>query len=134
MVYRSSEIRPATFPFGLIHRPDLAAGVPGIELIEPVFDARKIVVHTVGVNGVKVVVDGDEADFMLGEGDVDIHSGHSRIPAKAGQVFDDNGRYLATLHRLQHFLKPRPLKAGARVAVIHEKDGGWGNGFPWRSA
>ena len=57
----------ASLTLGFLDGSDLAAGVPGIELVEPVFDARKIVVHTVRVNGVVVVVDGDERTPFCGK-------------------------------------------------------------------
>ena len=74
--------RYATLTFGFLDGSDLAAGVPGIELVEPVLDARKIVVHPVGVNGVVVVVDGDEADTILRKGEVGVEPGQCGVAAQ----------------------------------------------------
>ena len=43
--------RDALLALGLLYRTNLAAGILGKKLIEPVFDSRNIVVGTVGVNG-----------------------------------------------------------------------------------
>ena len=74
--------RYATFTFCFLDSPDLSAGVPGIELVEPVLDARKIVVHPVRVNGVVVVVDGDEADAVLRKGEVGLKPGQCGVAAQ----------------------------------------------------
>lgn len=79
----------ASLTLGFLDGSDLAAGVPGIELVEPVFDARKIVVHTVRVNGVVVVVDGDETNTVLRKGEVGVKPGQRGVAAQSGKVFGD---------------------------------------------
>ena len=64
--------RNAAFALCLIDSTDLAAGVFGEKLVEPVLDARNIAVGTVGVDGVKMVVDGNIAHIVLWECEVDI--------------------------------------------------------------
>ncbi len=50
--------RYSTLSLGLLNSPNLAAGITGVKLVEPVLNARKIVVYAVRVNGVVVVVNG----------------------------------------------------------------------------
>lgn len=64
--------RNAAFTLCLIDSTDLAAGVFGEKLVEPVLDARNVAVGTVGVDGVKMVVDGNIAHIVLWECEVDI--------------------------------------------------------------
>ena len=64
--------RNASFAFCLIDSTDLAAGVFGEKLLEPVLDARNIAVGTVGVDGVKMVVDGNIANIVLWKCEVDV--------------------------------------------------------------
>ena len=64
--------RNAAFTLCLIDGTDLAAGVFGKKLVEPVFDASNVAVGTVGVDGVKMVVDGNIPHIVLWECEVDI--------------------------------------------------------------
>ena len=65
----------AALALHLLHRPDFAAGIFCKKLIKPVFDTCHIVVGAVGVDGVKVVVDGDIPHSILRESEVDIQPG-----------------------------------------------------------
>ena len=47
-----------TLALCFLHSPDFAAGVFGEKLVKPVFDTGNIAICAVGVDGVKVVVDG----------------------------------------------------------------------------
>ena len=40
----------------LLDSPNLAAGIAGVKLVEPVLNARKIVVYAVRVNGVEMCI------------------------------------------------------------------------------
>ena len=60
--------RYSTLSLGLLNSPNLAAGITGVKLVEPVLNARKIVVYAVRVNGVVVVVNGNVANAILGKG------------------------------------------------------------------
>jgi hypothetical protein len=76
--------RYAALTFCLLHRSDFAAGVLGEKLVEPVFDTGNIAVCAVGVDGVKVVVDGNIPNIVLREREVDIQSGQRRISSQSG--------------------------------------------------
>ena len=104
-----------------IYRPDFAAGISGVKLVKPVLDPGEVVIHAVGVDGVVVVIDGDKSHAMLGKGEVDIHSRHSRVSCKAAEVFDDDNAHPVSFDVLQHFQKTGAFKAGAGVSVVHEK-------------
>ena len=54
------------------------------KLVEPVLDARNVAVGTVGIDGVKVIVDGNIAHIVLRESEVDIQSGQRRISSQSG--------------------------------------------------
>ena len=62
----------AAFALCLIDSADLAAGILGKKLVEPVLDACNITVGAVGVDGVKMVIDGNIAHIVLWECEVDI--------------------------------------------------------------
>jgi len=64
--------RNAAFALCLIDGTDLAAGIFGEKLIEPVLNARNVAVGTVGIDGVKMVVDGNIPHIVLRECEVDI--------------------------------------------------------------
>lgn len=51
-------------------------------VIEPVFDTGNVAIGAVGVDAVKVVVDGDVADIVLRESVVDIQSRQSGVSPK----------------------------------------------------
>ena len=59
--------RYSTLSLGLLNGPNLAAGIAGVKLVEPVLNACKIVVYAVRVNGVIVVVNGNVANAILGK-------------------------------------------------------------------
>ena len=67
--------RYAALALCLLHRTDFAAGIFCKKLVEPVLDTCHIVVGAVGVDGVKVVVDGDIPHSILRESEVDIQPG-----------------------------------------------------------
>jgi len=64
--------RNTAFALCLIDGTDLAAGVFGEKLVEPVLNACNIAVGAVGVDGVKMVIDGNIAHIVLWECEVDI--------------------------------------------------------------
>ena len=64
--------RNASFAFCLIDSTDLAAGVFGEKLVEPVLDTRNVAVGAVRVDGVKMVVDGNIANIVLWKCEVDV--------------------------------------------------------------
>jgi len=63
----------------LLYSTDFAAGVARIKLVKPVFYSGKIVVNAVGVDGVVIVIDGNEAHTVFGKGEVDEHTCHSGV-------------------------------------------------------
>ena len=92
-------------------------------VLEPVFDARKIVVHTVRVNGVVVVVDGDETNTVLRKGEVGVKPGQRGVAAQSGKVFGDRHGHPSRLDFGQHGLKAGTVIGHTAYTVIHEK--GW---------
>ena len=82
--------RFAALSLRLVDGADFPARVSGIEFVEPVFDPREIVVDAVGIDGVEIVVDGNEANAVFRESEIDVHSRHRRISEKAAEVLDDS--------------------------------------------
>ena len=62
--------RYSTLSLGLLNSQNLTTGIAGVKLVEPVLNARKIVVYAVRVNGVVVVVNGNVANAIPGKGEV----------------------------------------------------------------
>ena len=62
----------SAFALCLIDSTDLAAGVFGEKLVKPVLDACNVVVGAVGVNGIKVIVNGNISHAVLRKRVVDI--------------------------------------------------------------
>ncbi len=102
--------RDSFLALGLLNSTDLAAGVTGVKLVEPVLDPGEIVVHAVGIGAVEVVVDGDEAGAVLGESQRGVEARHSGVSAQAGQILDDAVGHLASLDLSQHLLKTGTVK------------------------
>ena len=113
--------RYTALTFRLLNRPDFAAGIPAIKFVKPVLDARKIVVDAVLVGGVEVVIDGDEPDAVLREGEVGVESGQRGVSAQTTEVFRNTDRHMARLNFCQHRLKTGAVIVYAAVAVINEK-------------
>lgn len=74
----------AAFALCLIDSTNFAAGVLGKKFVEPVLNARNVAVGTVGIDGVKVIVDGNITHIVLRESEVDIQSGQRRISSQSG--------------------------------------------------
>ena len=74
--------RNTPFPLCLVDCPDFPAGVTGIELVEPVLDSGEVIVDTVGIGGIKIVIDGDEANAVLREREVGVQSGQCVVFSK----------------------------------------------------
>ena len=67
------------FTLCLIDSADFATGISRIKLVAPVFDTRKIVIGTVGINGIEIVIDGNIADTVLRKGEIGVKSCQSGI-------------------------------------------------------
>ena len=91
------------------------------DVLKPVFDTRHIVVGAVGVDGVKVVVDGNIADTVFWKSEVDIQPGQRGITPKSGKVFRQHYYYFSRFDFRQHLLKAGAVIVGAAVPVIYEK-------------
>lgn len=54
------------------------------DVLEPVLDTRNVAVGTVGIDGVKVIVDGNITHIVLREREVDIQPCQRRISSQSG--------------------------------------------------
>ena len=70
--------------YNLLNSPDFAAGIFGEKLVKPVFYSGNIAVCAIGVDGVKVVVDGDIPHIVFRESEVDIKPGQRGISTQSG--------------------------------------------------
>ena len=75
--------RYTTLALCFLHRSDFAAGIFGKKFVKPVFDTGNIAVCAVGVDGVKVVVDGNISHIVFRESEVDIKPGQRRISSQS---------------------------------------------------
>ena len=76
--------RYATLTLCLLHSTDFAARIFGEKFVKPVFDTGNIAVCAVGVDGVKVVIDGNISHIILWESEVDIKPGQRGISSQSG--------------------------------------------------
>lgn len=76
--------RYATLALCLLHSPDFAARIFGEKFVKPVFDTGNIAVCAVGVDSVKVVVDGNIPHIVLRESEVDIKPCQRGISSQSG--------------------------------------------------
>lgn len=75
------------------------------------------------VNGVVVVVDGDETNTVLRKGEVGVKPGQRGVAAQSGKVFGDRHGHPSRLDFGQHGLKAGTVIGHTAYTVIHEK--GW---------
>ena len=108
----------APLGFCLLDRADLLGGVARVKLVEPVAQRRELVILPRRVNA---VVDGDIADVVLREDDLDELAGFQVITAQARQVLRDDSSHMARLHLLEHGLQALAVEADAGKAVVHKK-------------
>ena len=113
--------RNASLALCFVHRPDFAAGILGEKLVEPVLDAGDVAVRAVGVDGVKVVVDGDIPHIVLRESEVDVQPGQRGIPPQPGQILGDADGHPSRFDLREHGLKTGAVVVGAAVPVVHKK-------------
>ena len=97
----------STLSLGLLDSPNLAAGIAGVKLVEPVLNTRKIVVHAVRVNAVVIVVNSNVANAILVKGKVCLQTRQGRVAPQSGQVFRDNDSYTPCFDLDQHTLKAK---------------------------
>ena len=73
----------ASFTLCFIDRTDFTTGIFDEKFVEPVLDTCNIVIRAVGVNGIKVVVDGNIPNAVLRESVVDIKSLQCGVSTKS---------------------------------------------------
>ena len=91
------------------------------DVLEPVLDSGEVIVDTVGIGGIEIVIDGDEANAVLREGEVSVQSGQCGVSAQSGKVFAEDNPHLAGFHLFQHTLKAGAVIIRAAETVIHEE-------------
>ncbi len=124
-VWKKSGQRLAAFSLRLDNGADLPAGITGIELVEPHAYSGKIVVHAVLILRVEVVVDGNVADIVLGESDIDKHTCHGGVASEARKVFCQHDSHMIRFDFVQHLLKAGSIKIRSAVSVVNEENGIW---------
>lgn len=72
----------STLTLCFLHRTNFSACIFGEKFVEPVFNTGNVTVGAVGVDAVKVVVDGYVADIVLRKSVVDIQSRQSGVSPK----------------------------------------------------
>ena len=74
----------AAFTLCRIDSTNFSASVFGKKLVEPVLDTRNVAVGTVGIDGVKMIVDGNVPHIVLRKSKVDIKPSQRGITPKSG--------------------------------------------------
>ena len=78
------------FAFCLVDCPDFPAGVTGVKFVEPVFDSGEVIVDAVGIGGIEIIIDGNEANAVLWEGEVGVQPSQCGVSAQSGKVFAED--------------------------------------------
>ena len=73
----------ATFALCFLHSTNFAARILCEKLVEPVFDTSNVAVGAVGIDTVKVVVDGNVANIILWESVIDVQACQRGISSKS---------------------------------------------------
>ena len=73
----------ATLALCFLHSTNFAARILCEKLVEPVFDTSNVAVGAVGIDTVKVVVDGNVANIILWESVVDVQACQRGITSKS---------------------------------------------------
>ena len=95
------------FPTHFDDCPDFFACVFSVIIVEYIFEHSEVVFALCAVH---IIVDGDKTDVIGGENEI-LKTPHIGIlPAKAGEVFDNQGGNRIVLHIFHHFLKAGSLK------------------------
>ena len=116
-VYGESAHIIAIFPFGLQGAAGFNGYIPAIRLVHDVFHGNGQIVP-VFLEGVEVIVDGDEPDIVRREEPANVPARFNRFASQAGQVFYDDTVGFATLDHLDHFRKRGTVKQDAAVSVV----------------
>ena len=64
------------------------------------------------------IVDGDEADALLGEHDLGVVAHLQVVPSEPAQVFDNQGSHMARFNLAQKGVEAGAVEVGAGVAII----------------
>ena len=73
----------ATLALCFLHSTNFAARILCEKLVEPVFDTSNVAVGAVGIDTVKVVVDGNVANIILWESVIDVQACQRGISSKS---------------------------------------------------
>ena len=95
---------------------DLAAGVFGKPLIEQVLEGNEI---GQALFGVLILSNGDIADLLFREEELQIVVHHNVLAPKAAQVFGHDTVDLAGLYIVHHPLETGPFEIGAAPAIVY---------------
>ena len=92
------------------------------KLVEPVLYTGDVAVGAVGIDSIKVVVDGNVANIILRECVVDVQACQRGITSKSGKVFRDNCANFSCFNLRKHFLKAWAIgEVHTTVTVVDEK-------------
>lgn len=93
-----------------------------VNLVDEVFQRNQITVRApLGGEGVKAVVDGNEANSEERKNALQVVARFLVVSAKAGQVFDHDAVYMPFAYFLHHLFKLRAVKVRACSSVIAEQ-------------
>ena len=99
-----------------MRRTYFSANVFRIHLVHHVTECAEIVLAVFTVNA---IVDGYEADIVLGKVIICVLTYLKVVSTKSRGILNDNGRDISHLHILKHLLKAGAVEVCSRVSVIH---------------
>ena len=117
-VWRIDCQRFAGVAFFAEHGLYLLAGVLGVELVEDVDEGRHVVVQL--VFAVHAVVDGDEADVVVREDHLRVHSHLEVVAPQTAHILDDDNPYPSFVDQPHQALPVWPVEIGPTEPVVHE--------------
>ena len=105
----------------LFHRPNLFAGILGVQLICPVSDGIEVgaALH----QGVHSIIDGDEADALRGQIEFCQLAHLQILAAQAGHILDDQRVHLVRFDHLNDLFPGRPLEVRPAVTIVRQEYG-----------
>lgn len=88
------------------------------DVLENVDERRHVVVHLICT--VYTVIDGDEADIVVRENHLRVHTHLKIVPSQSAHIFHDNGTDTPFVDHTEQALPVRTIKICSAVTIVYE--------------
>ena len=88
------------------------------DVLENVDERRHVVVHLICT--VYTVIDGDEADIVVREHHLRVHTHLKIVPSQSAHIFHDNGTDTPFVDHTEQALPVRTIKICSAVTIVYE--------------